>query len=259
MKYKEHKVFCEDQDLASIKIIADVVRKFDDFYGGEGERNTIKNVTIQDLDLNIKSFKVPHLINRIAYSFFRKSKAHRSFEYAEILIKNGINTPKPIAYFEFSNFNFLSKSFYISNQLDYDITYRELVNNKDYPNFDIILREFTRFTFDLHEKGINFLDHSPGNTLIKRNESTKKYDFYLVDLNRMKFHQMSFKDRMKNFSKLTPRKEMVEVMANEYAKLFGESEKKIFNQMWLFTEEFQKKYHKKIATKKKNRTNFIAN
>ena len=44
---------------------------------------------------------------------------------------------------------------------------------------------------------------------------------------------------------------MVEVMANEYAKLFGESEKKIFNQMWLFTEEFQKKYHKKIATKKK--------
>ena len=67
----------------------------------------------------------------------------------------------------------------------------------------------------------------------------------------MKFHQMSFKDRMKNFSKLTTRKEMVEVMANEYAKLFGESEKKIFNQMWLFTEEFQKKYHKKIAAKKK--------
>ena len=67
----------------------------------------------------------------------------------------------------------------------------------------------------------------------------------------MKFHQMSFKDRMKNFSKLTPKKEMVEVMANEYAKLFDESEKKIFNKMWLFTEEFQKKYHKKIARKKK--------
>ena len=44
---------------------------------------------------------------------------------------------------------------------------------------------------------------------------------------------------------------MVKVMANEYAKLFDESEKKIFNQMWLFTEEFQKKYHKKMATKKK--------
>ena len=62
MKYKEHKVFCEDQNVASIKIIADVVRNFDDFYGGEGERNTIKNVTTQDLVLNIKSFKVPHLV-----------------------------------------------------------------------------------------------------------------------------------------------------------------------------------------------------
>jgi hypothetical protein len=56
---------------------------------------------------------------------------------------------------------------------------------------------------------------------------------------------MSFKDRMKNFSKLTPKKEMVEVMANEYAKLFDESEKKIFNQMWFFTEEFQKNITKK--------------
>lgn len=251
IRNKEHKVFNKDQTAASIKTISGVIKDFDTFDGEKGSRNTIKKITIENFSLNVKSFKIPHLINRIAYSFFRKSKAHRSFEYAEILINNGINTPKPIAYFEFSNFNFLNKSFYISNQLDYDITYRELVNNKDYPNFDIILREFTRFTFDLHEKGINFLDHSPGNTLIKRNESTKKYDFYLVDLNRMKFHQMSFKDRMKNFSKLTPRKEMVEVMANEYAKLFGESEKKIFNQMWLFTKEFQKKYHKKIAAKKK--------
>jgi hypothetical protein len=231
---KEHKVFSKDQTAASIKTISGVIKDFDTFDGEKGSRNTIKKIIIENFSFNVKSFKVPHLINRIAYSFFRKSKANRSFEYAEILINNGINTPKPIAYFEFFNFNFLNKSFYISNQLDYDITYRELVNNEDYPNFDTILR-----------------DHSPGNTLIKRNESTKKYDFYLVDLNRMKFHQMSFKDRMKNFSKLTPRKEMVEVMANEYAKLFGESEKKIFNQMWLFTEEFQKKYHKKIATKKK--------
>ena len=57
MKYKEHKVFSEDQDDTSIKLIADVIRNFDDFYGAEGERNTIKTVTTQDLDLNIKSFK----------------------------------------------------------------------------------------------------------------------------------------------------------------------------------------------------------
>ena len=250
MKYKEHKVFCEDQDVASIKIIADVVRNFDDFYGGEGERNTIKNVTIQDLDLNIKSFKVPHLINRIAYSFFRKSKANRSFDYANDLIKKGIKTPKPFAYFEYSNLKLLHKSFYVSEQLSYDLTYRELITGLNYPDYDNILREFTRFTFDLHEKGVNFLDHSPGNTLIKKNKNTGKYDFYLVDLNRMNFHAMSFEDRMKNFAKLTSRKDMVAIMSNEYAKLVSESEEEVFSKMWSLTEKFQKKYHKKNAIKR---------
>jgi hypothetical protein len=36
----------------------------------------------------------------------------------------------------------------------------------------------------MHEASINFLDHSPGNTLIVK-KSEGKYDFYLVDLNRM--------------------------------------------------------------------------
>ena len=250
MNYKEHKVFSEDQDDASIKIISDLVKNFDDFDGGEGERNTIKNVTAQNLVLNIKSFKVPHLVNRIAYSFFRKSKASRSFEYANDLIKKGINTPKPYAYFEYSNLNLLHKSYYVSEQLSYDLTYRELTTDLNYPDYDTILREFTRFTFDLHEKGVNFLDHSPGNTLIKKNENSGKYDFYLVDLNRMKFHTMSFEDSMKNFAKLTSRKEMVEVMSNEYAKLVNESEEQVFNEMWSLTERFQKKYHKKSAIKK---------
>ncbi|MBT3588960.1 MAG: Kdo domain containing protein, partial [Flavobacteriaceae bacterium] len=190
MNHKEHKVFSEDQDIASIKIISGLVKSFDDLDGGEGERNTIKNVTVQNLDLNIKSFKVPHLVNRIAYSFFRKSKANRSFDYANDLIKKGIKTPKPFAYFEYSNLKLLHKSFYVSEQLSYDLTYRELITGLNYPDYDNILREFTRFTFDLHEKGVNFLDHSPGNTLIKKNKNTGKYDFYLVDLNRMNFHAM---------------------------------------------------------------------
>lgn len=250
MKYKEHKVFCEDLDEASKGVITEVVNNFENFNGGEGERNTIKNVSTNGLDLNIKSFKIPHLINRTAYSFFRKSKANRSFEYAKALLKLGINTPQPYAYFEYSNFNLLNKSYYVSNQLHCDLTYRELTNDLNYPDYDTILREFTRFTFDLHEKGVNFLDHSPGNTLIKKNESTGTYDFYLVDLNRMKFHTMNFEDRMKNFAKLTSRRDMVEVMSNEYAKLISESEEEIFEMMWSLTEKFQKKYHDKAAIKK---------
>ena len=87
--------------------------------------------------------------------------------------------------------------------------------------------------------------------MIKKDKNTGKYDFYLVDLNRMNFHTMSFEDRMNNFSKLTSRKDMVALMSNEYAKLVSESEEEIFNKMWSLTEKFQKKYHRKSAIKRK--------
>ena len=72
---KEHKVFSKDQTAASIKTISGVIKDFDNFDGEKGSRNTIKKIIIENFSFNVKSFKVPHLINRIAYSFFRKSKA----------------------------------------------------------------------------------------------------------------------------------------------------------------------------------------
>jgi hypothetical protein len=57
---------------------------------------------------------------------------------------------------------------------------------------------------------------------------------------------------MKNLSRLTPKKEMVAVMSNEYAKLYPQqSESVIFEKMWMETDEFQIKFHKKIKMKKR--------
>ena len=248
---KIHNVFNKNLNEVSVKIITDTVKNFSELKGGIGERNTIKTVSINNLELNVKSFKVPHLVNRIAYSFFRKSKANRSFEYANTLLKLGVNTPQPLAYFEYSKFKFINKSYYVSEQIYCDLTYRELVENPDYINHEEILRAFTRFTFKLHEKGIIFLDHSPGNTLIKKNKETGDYDFYLVDLNRMKFQVMNFDERINNFARLTHKKEMVEIMANEYAKLINVEESIVFDKMWNVTKIFQRKYHSKVALKKK--------
>ena len=144
---------------------------------------------------------------------------------------------------------FFNRSFYVSEQLDCDMTYRELTKDFNIPDYDNILRAFTRFTFSLHEKEINFLDHSPGNTLIKKSED--KYDFYLVDLNRMIFGPLDFETRIKNFSRLTIHKSMVEVMSDEYAKCSGGDYNKIFNLMWQETEIFQEKFHRKKRLKKK--------
>lgn len=218
---------------------------------GDGQRNIIKLFEVEGKAINIKSFKIPHLINKIAYKYFRKSKARRSFEYATILLEKGIGTPQPIAYFENFSFIGLEDSYYISEQLKYDLTFRELVEIPDFPEHENILRQFTRFSFDLHQKGIEFLDHSPGNTLIKKN-SKGNYDFFLVDLNRMEFHaSMPFEIRMKNLCRLTPVKDMVVVMSNEYAKISGESEATIFETLWKYTSDFQTQFYRKKRLKKK--------
>ncbi|WP_310559071.1 lipopolysaccharide kinase InaA family protein [Flavobacterium sp.] len=219
---------------------------------GDGQRNKIKLFEVDGKTINVKSFKIPHLINKIAYKYFRKSKARRSFEYATTLLEKGIGTPQPIAFFEHQDFIGLCDSYYICEHLQCDLTYRELVEIPVFPDHENILRQFTRFSFDLHEKGIEFLDHSPGNTLIKKNFD-RNYDFFLVDLNRMNFHDsMNFDSRMKNLSHLTPKKEMIAVMSNEYSKVYtDQKEEDIFEKMWFYTNNFQKRFAKKIRLKKK--------
>ncbi|MFN7099437.1 MAG: lipopolysaccharide kinase InaA family protein [Flavobacterium sp.] len=218
---------------------------------GNGQRNVIKLFDIEGVTVNIKSFKIPNIINKVAYRYFRKSKARRSYEYATILLEKGIGTPQPMAFLENFNFIGLQDSYYVSEHLDADLTYRELVEIPDYPDHDNILRQFTRFSYELHQKGIEFLDHSPGNTLIKKKEDGN-YEFFLVDLNRMEFHDaMSFEMRMKNLCRLTPVKEMVAVMSNEYSKLYSESEEKTFETLWKYTTDFQEKFYRKKRLKKR--------
>ena len=215
----------------------------------DGDRNVIKTMTIGGMLVNVKSFRTPNIINKIVYRFFRKSKAQRSFEYAQYLENHDFGTPKPLGYFENSSALTFRDSYYASEHLKADLTYRELTTDLNYQNHEDILRAFTRFSFKLHQNGINFLDHSPGNTLIELNNGD--YKFYLVDLNRMQFGPMDFLTRMKNFSKLTTHKPMVKVMSSEYAKVSGEDESLIFNTMWKETQDFQERYYRKKRLKKK--------
>ena len=246
MKRMLHKDYLSQKDALD-DFILNYEERGENF--GDQDRNSLRLYKIDQIVLNAKSFRVPNLVNKIAYRFFRKSKAERSYNYANKLIDLNIGTPQPVAFYEFKSLFFFGKSYYISHQLDCDITYRELTFDFNIPNHEAILRAFTRYTFRLHENNVNFLDHSPGNTLIKYNNGD--YKFYLVDLNRMNFEPMSFEERIKNFSKLTIHKAMVEVMSDEYAKCINEDYDKVFDLMWQYTNEFQEKYHRKRRLKKK--------
>ena len=214
----------------------------------ERDRNSLKLFNIGDETINVKSFKVPHLINKIAYKFFRSSKAERSFTYAHKLLENGILTPTPIAYFEEETILF-GHSYYVSKHLKYDLTYRELTTEGIYKGNKEILAAFAKFTYTLHNKGIHFLDHSPGNTLITK--EGEMYHFSLVDLNRMKFYDIPYEDRLKNFERLSPKKWMYEIMGKEYARISGQDVEYTIETMWKHTQDFQEAFHKKKRLKKK--------
>jgi hypothetical protein len=235
------------------KSIVNIIKKFDS-EGNllvAGKRNTIKTFEFNHLVLNIKSFKIPILINGIIYRYFRKSKARRSFEHATILGQKNIGTPEPMGYYENKNLFRLLDSYYVCKHINVDFVFIDLFHREWDENSLQILKELAQFNFQLHEAGIEFKDNSPGNTLIKKNESGT-YDFFLIDLNRMTFHkEMDFNLRMKNLCRLTPSEYMVQVISSEYAKLYNKPKEEVFQLMWKYTDAFFNKALKKRNFKKR--------
>ena len=85
-------------------------------------RNELKVIEHENQKLVVKYFKIPYFINKIVYTFFKKSKAQKSYEYA-LKIKDF--TPKPIGFIEFYKFGLLDESYFVSEKFDYDFTIRE--------------------------------------------------------------------------------------------------------------------------------------
>ena len=177
-------------------------------------RNEIKIIDFENESLTIKSFKIPHIINQIVYSFFKSSKAKKSYDNSVKIINF---VPQPIGYIEFKKFGLLTNSYFVSENFKYDFTIREPLIQSSFDNRDEVFRQFAKFTFELHEQNIFHLDYSPGNILIKKEDNN--YIFKIVDINRMQFKELPLDERMKNFSKLWAKNEYLELIIKEYSLL----------------------------------------
>jgi len=198
------------------------------------KRNTLKIIDYNNQKIVIKSFKIPNYINKIAYRYFRDSKAKRSYLNSIKLQELGVNTPAPIGYVEFGKF-VLQESFYISELFEYNFEIRAVLNDSGFENREQILKEFVAFSYDLHNKGVYHIDYSPGNVLIKKEDTG--YKFAIVDVNRMKFINFSDELRFKNLSRFSTSLEDLEFIAKEYAKVSGINEK--------YAKDILLKYHNK--------------
>ena len=63
-------------------------------------RNVVEMVNLQGSPFVVKRYKEPNWLNRVVYTWLRKSKARRAYEYALRLLDEGVETPAPVAYIE---------------------------------------------------------------------------------------------------------------------------------------------------------------
>lgn len=192
-------------------------------------RNEVRVVSIAGQVMAIKYFKRMTLANRFIYATVRKSKAKRAFEHTEWLLRQGISSPENVAYVNLYKACMLRKAFYVSLFTDYQPLKNLLV--QPLSESEEGLKAFARFTYKLHKLGVYHFDYSNNNVLYKVMDG--KYDFSLIDNNRMKKSSYSFRKGMKNLNRMAIPVEGLGIVAGEYARVAGVDDLETLNAMVL--------------------------
>lgn len=172
-----------------------------------------RNTLYEQDDLVIKAFAKPRLLKALIYGLLIKSKARRSYEYAERLLNAGVHTPDPVAYKEVRVCGLLRESYFVSRKSSCPHTFNELINNSQ----PAILSSIGEFTARMHEAGALHGDYSGGNILFDDNGHVE-----VVDLNRIHWKPLiDWRMGCKNFERLNINREALTVMATAYAQARG--------------------------------------
>ena len=182
-------------------------------------RNKLKEFEIHGRKLIVKSYQLPHLINRVVYNSFRASKARRSYQYAQMLRKAGIGSPAPVGFYSTGTWLLFGRSYFVSLKSECPYTYRILLEETFTGDKEKVLRAIARTTAALHENGFLHKDYSGGNILFR--ETDKGIEVEIIDLNRMRFGKVDIETGCKNFERLPGTHEMFVILADEYAKVRG--------------------------------------
>lgn len=208
------------------------------------KRNLIKELVAPNgMHINVKRYQQPFFLNNLIYSTsIRKPKGLRAFEYPFILAEKGISTPESVAYIEERHWGLLKYCYFISVQAQgYNTIY--WLGNATPEACEDMAPALAAFTAYMHEKGVLHKDFSPGNILYKVENG--KYDFTIVDINRMYFGQVDMKTGCRNFSRLWGPKQFIIQTVREYARIRGFNPDECERLALQYRAEFWKRYQKK--------------
>ena len=215
----------------------------------KNDRNQIKVIQCGELKLCVKSFNKVTAFNRYMYSWFRATKAKRSYRVARRLEKHNINTPAPVGYVEvYGKWGILEKAFYVSLYLEYDYDMADVLD-ENIAKQEVILARFADYMAQVvHPAGAWHNDLSPGNVLINRKEDGE-WSFSFIDLNRMVFRRYISSIRgLTNLKKMSNKPVALSLMAQQYA-ISSKRNPQFFSILLIrdnFIFAFRRFYRKKI-------------
>ncbi|RRD74681.1 lipopolysaccharide kinase InaA family protein [Tannerella forsythia] len=197
---------------------------FDD----EGEmlydkRNQVKRFVLPSgRPVVVKRFKKPNLIQRIVYSFFKKTKAKRAFLHAAVLRDRGFGTPHEIAYLEERRTRLLSYCYFLSEEDGAPAVYERLVAQQPFDR--VMADDFAALVAALHQKSILHGDLNPTNVLF-RERGDGHYTFSLIDTNRMRVKSLGGKftpsECFDNLTRFSAQGELYDFVLTKYIEYRG--------------------------------------
>ncbi len=185
------------------------------------KRNKVEDTTIDGVRLVIKFFKKPTEFNRVVYTWFRPTKAKRSYENSMKLLEMGYIVPEPIAYLEKKKGLFFHTGCYISLYTDCrsvrDFCSITPNSYQEYEKIKKFINNIASFSAKLHNDGILHNDYNIDNILYKEGENG--YEFILLDLNRLKFNNKSKMKSAKDISNMHFNHFVLISIIDEYCRL----------------------------------------
>ena len=146
-------------------------------------RNTADQLTVKQ---PMKMYPHKAFLDR-----FKPSKAKRSWNGAMELMRRGVGTAQPVAYFEKINDNTLKQNFYICEFVKADANIGQIFAAYARGEFDYlglnpesVYAQLAQYCHTMHSRGVHFRDLSGGNILVNIT-SNKALSFSLIDTARI--------------------------------------------------------------------------
>lgn len=227
------------------------IAQISDIFGRQGQmlyegRNIVKAVTLADTSVVVKHFKHLNIAQSIVYTFFKKSKAERSYLYASMMRQRGVLTPQEVSYVEIKRYALLTDCYFISMPC-YLPPLSSILRKEDFDRG--IAHQLGVAIAKWHEMGVLHGDLNLTNILYET-DNNGHFRFWLIDTNRSTFDNATYFNCINNIMRLSHDRHLLQYVVTTYAETRGWEVEKTVADVMDCLESFEQYKHKIGLVKK---------